>query len=209
MGIAERKEREKEIRREQIMTAATQLFMSKGFNSTKIEEIAKKAELSPALIYQYFKNKDDLFATLHLVDLEHLNRIIKKKISDKKLPAEQKLLQIKDAFYENYIAHPTLVKNIMHVQLEDTLPNVSSEVAKKLSAEGKKAQRALSEVFSEGVRNKIFKPRNPIAVADALWAIFTGLVVWEGAKMKSNPEKDFLKPTLDMAFEVFCNGLKS
>ena len=64
MGIQERKERERERRRQQIMVAAKRVFTDKGFSKATMEDIAKEAELSPGTLYLYFKNKDDLFFSL-------------------------------------------------------------------------------------------------------------------------------------------------
>jgi len=55
MGIKERKEREKERRRQQIIIAAKRIFSAKGFNKATMEDIAKEAEISPGTIYIYFK----------------------------------------------------------------------------------------------------------------------------------------------------------
>ncbi len=49
MGIQERKEREKERRRQQIMVAAKRVFSDKGFNKATMEDIAQEAELSPGV----------------------------------------------------------------------------------------------------------------------------------------------------------------
>ena len=54
MGIQERKERERERRRQQIMVAAKRVFSVKGFGKTTMEDIAKDAELSPGTLYLYF-----------------------------------------------------------------------------------------------------------------------------------------------------------
>jgi len=43
-----------------IVNAALQLFAEKGFQSTSIEAIAKKAGVSKGLVYNYFTSKDDL-----------------------------------------------------------------------------------------------------------------------------------------------------
>jgi AcrR family transcriptional regulator len=59
MGIHERKEREKERRRQQIMVAAKRVFSVNGFSKSTMEDIAREAELSPGTIYLYFKNKDE------------------------------------------------------------------------------------------------------------------------------------------------------
>ncbi len=60
MGTEERKKRERKIRRRQIQDAAKQLFASKGFNATTMEDIARKIEFSPGTIYQYFPSKGEL-----------------------------------------------------------------------------------------------------------------------------------------------------
>jgi len=55
MGIQERKKREKERRRQQIMIAAKRVFSVKGYSKATMEDIAKEAELSPGTLYLYFK----------------------------------------------------------------------------------------------------------------------------------------------------------
>ena len=72
MGTRERREREKENRRNQILNAAKEIFMSKGLRAATMEEIARKAELSPGTIYTYFRNKEELYAVLNLIGLQYL-----------------------------------------------------------------------------------------------------------------------------------------
>lgn len=208
MGIAERKNREKAMRREQIMNAASELFMSRGFGSTTMEEIAKSAELSPALIYQYFKNKEDLYASLTVSSLYRLYEAMQAVNSNNRLSPEAKLMKIKDVWYKHYKSNQLLIRNILHIQLEDTLPNISKEVLHKMNEAGKKTQGVIADIFRQGVEQARFKKRHPIAVSDMIWAAFTGLVVWEDAKRKISPDKDFFKSTLDMVFEVLCKGFK-
>ena len=72
MGIRERKQREKERRRQQIMVAAKRVFVKKGYGRATMESIAKEAELSAGTLYLYFKNKSELWATLSLRVLQYL-----------------------------------------------------------------------------------------------------------------------------------------
>lgn len=65
MGIAERKEREKEELRERILSAAKTLFLEKGVEKTSIRNIADLIEYSPGSIYHYFKDKNEIFHALH------------------------------------------------------------------------------------------------------------------------------------------------
>lgn len=61
MGIAERKEREKQELKDKIINAATEIFLEAGADGTSIRMIADRIEYSPATIYLHFKDKNELF----------------------------------------------------------------------------------------------------------------------------------------------------
>lgn len=61
---SKRKEREKEARREAILDAAARIFSLKSFHEATLEEIASTAELAKGTLYNYFKDKQDIFASL-------------------------------------------------------------------------------------------------------------------------------------------------
>jgi AcrR family transcriptional regulator len=65
MGVNERKERHKEDLKREILEAAKQLFTEKGFEATSIRAIAEKIEYSPATIYLYYKDKNEIVHALH------------------------------------------------------------------------------------------------------------------------------------------------
>lgn len=64
MGVAERKAREKEELRQQILDAARELFVREGYESVSMRKIAAKIEYSPGSIYTYFKDKDEILDCL-------------------------------------------------------------------------------------------------------------------------------------------------
>ncbi|MDD5474530.1 MAG: TetR/AcrR family transcriptional regulator [Candidatus Methanoperedens sp.] len=72
MGIKERKELEKSEMRGLILKTAMNLFLDKGFENITIRNIAEKIEYSPATIYLYFKNKDEILHTLRREGFEKL-----------------------------------------------------------------------------------------------------------------------------------------
>lgn len=65
MGIADRKERDKEELKERILIAAKSLFLEKGVEKTSIRNIADRIEYSPGIIYHYFRDKNEIFHALH------------------------------------------------------------------------------------------------------------------------------------------------
>ena len=52
------------IKRESIIQAAIEVFSKKDFKTASISEIAQKAGVADGTIYQYFKNKEDLFFSI-------------------------------------------------------------------------------------------------------------------------------------------------
>lgn len=62
MGTHERKEREREHRREDILDAAQHVFFEKGLPTATMDEIAEIAELSKGTLYLYYKSKEDLIS---------------------------------------------------------------------------------------------------------------------------------------------------
>ncbi|HEV2984622.1 MAG TPA: TetR/AcrR family transcriptional regulator [Vicinamibacterales bacterium] len=64
MGIKERQERDREAVRRSILDAARDLFVTEGYQNVSIRKVAERVEYSPAAIYGYFQNKDDIFFAL-------------------------------------------------------------------------------------------------------------------------------------------------
>jgi len=60
MGISDRKERERQEMRRLIINTAMEMFINEGYEKTSIRNIADKIEYSPATIYLYYKDKDEL-----------------------------------------------------------------------------------------------------------------------------------------------------
>jgi TetR/AcrR family transcriptional regulator, repressor of fatR-cypB operon len=56
-----RKEREKLARQQEILKAARELFVTRGFRETTLDEIAHHAEFGKGTIYNYFANKEEIF----------------------------------------------------------------------------------------------------------------------------------------------------
>ncbi len=97
MGIAERKEREKLQRRNDIIDAAEKVLFSRGFESATMDEIAEMAELSKGTLYLYFKSKEDLQFAIFMRGSDVLMKMMKNNLSpDSK--GYQRLLELAESF---------------------------------------------------------------------------------------------------------------
>ena len=208
MGIQERKEREKERRRQQIMVAAKRVFSKKGFSKATMEDIARESELSPGTLYLYFKNKEELYASLSLRILYFQNIRVEQVIAEKKKDPESKLMQLMDAMIDVYEFDPLVIVNMFQLQSSETLKNLSDKLLSEIKAINKKVLKNVASIFQEGVREGIFIQEHPVALADIFLSTFGGVVLWEASKTAIDSEKDFLRSTLKLAFEVFLKGIK-
>ena len=59
--VRAKRERRKEARPGELLSAALELFVEKGFAATRVEEVAKLAGVSKGTLFLYFPSKEDLF----------------------------------------------------------------------------------------------------------------------------------------------------
>ena len=208
MGIQERKEREKERRRQQIMVAAKRVFSERGFNKATMEDIAQEAELSPGTLYLYFKNKEELYASLSLRILQYLLIRVEHVIDEKDAGPDQKLESLMEAMYDVYEFDPLIIINMFHLQSSETLKNLSPELMEQIKTLSRKSLNSIAKIFRDGVEQGLFIDRHPVAMADTFWALFSGVVLWLTSKKIIDEEKDYLKQTLAIAFEIFGHGVR-
>ena len=165
MGITQRKERDKLEMRLKILETAKQIFIEEGFEKASIRAIADRIEYSPATIYLYFKDKNELLYQICEETFSQLGNQIR-KISE---PETDLLVRLKKglrAYIEFGIAHPH------HYQVTFMSP-MFSEPNDEYLYEGSMGQRAFeflrSEVATCVAAGKL-KNGNVDAMAQAFWA---------------------------------------
>src|SRR5215510_7462890 len=107
MGIKERREREKLEVRKAILDAACQIAASEGWSAVSIRKIADRIEYSPPMVYEYFKDKDDLLYTLMVEGFRQLGvRLREVRLAAAK--PEQALLDVGLAYWQFSVDSPEL-----------------------------------------------------------------------------------------------------
>jgi AcrR family transcriptional regulator len=207
MGIKERKEREQERRRQQLIVAAKRVFAKKNFNQARMEDIAKEAEVSPGTIYLYFKNKDELFVSLSLRILQFLCIRVRHVEREEGADALVKLDKLIEAMYDVYDFDPINFSNIFHLKSNDILKNLSPKMVIEIKKLLKKSMKSITGIFKEGVEKGVIVDRPPVVLAEIFWSLFSGIVLWESNKIRIDVNKDDLKQTLGIAFKIFQKGV--
>ena len=105
MSTKSRREREKEQRRNEILDAAEELFLSKGYDNVHMDEIAREVELGKATLYLYFENKEALFFSTALRALKMLVSIAREG-ADKENKGMKKIYAYRKAYYDFVEKYP-------------------------------------------------------------------------------------------------------
>jgi AcrR family transcriptional regulator len=207
MGITERKEREKERRKQQIIVSAKRVFSNKGFIRSTMEDIASEAELSPGTLYLYFKNKEELFTSLSLRILQYMIIRLEEICAESKSSPVEKLDAMESAMFDVYDFDPASIIHMLHIQSSETLKDLSPQVLSEFASLSKTAMNLLANIFSDGIQKKLFVDDPPIRLADAFWSLYSGVILWQTDRSTLEINDGSLKEALSFAFRLFNRSI--
>lgn len=176
MGTMERKIKEKQKRKEDILEAALKLFSSKGFENTTVDKIAQICELAKGTIYLYFKSKDEIFYELLLKAIGYLLSINKEAVEEHEKGIDKVIASI-CAYLKFYEVH----QDYCYVLMYHGIKNITLDITKE---QNKAVNDLISEIYNEiGVAFKIGKKDGSIRkdlniekIIPIIWAQTSGVI---------------------------------
>ena len=173
MTIATRKERQKEELRTKILEVAKALFIERGFEETSIRNIAERIEYSPTTIYLHFKDKDDIFYTLHQKKFILLNQYFKmlQNVED----PFQRLKAITKAYIDFALENREFY-DLMFISRSPM--NALSKDDDKWE-EGNNAFGALIGTITQCIEKGYFQGMDPEVLSFTLWSMVHGICALE------------------------------
>lgn len=158
---------------DKFLVASLELFAERNFASVTIKDIAEALGVNTALIYYYFDSKTDLFrATIeHAVGRAFDNvRALDDRNAD---PAS-----ILTAWLENHVSQYAEIHRFVKIALDfrgshEGNPAVAQSIDRFYDEE----RKMLSKVIREGISQKIFKPVDPIRMAQFISTHLDGCMV--------------------------------
>ncbi len=115
MGIAERKERERQQRRNAIIDAAERIFSARDFSGSSMDDVAEEAELSKGTLYLYFKSKDDLQFAIFMRGMDILMKMMNHRLKESE-DGYHNLLAMAWAFIRFSREYPDYFRLFMHFE---------------------------------------------------------------------------------------------
>ena len=176
MGIIERKEREREHRREDIITAAQKIFFSKGLPSATMDEIAETAELSKGTLYLYYKSKEDLFLAVAMRGSEIMyNMFVEATVQGK--PLLQRLEDLGDAYYAFFKNHRDYFRMYQYFENPQFHKQVSAEMLGTCKMNDQRSWSLVVSLIQQGINEGLVESDiDPAQAAIILWSIGNSLM---------------------------------
>lgn len=170
MGVAERRAREKEVLRTQILTAASELFVAEGVQSVSMRRIAEKIEYAPSTIYLYFKDKEELLHTICREVFEELTAILAEIHSRGLAPLEQLRAGLR-AYVDFGLQHPNHYLLVFGPAMYEEVPGEPSPE----DAAGLKAFDQLRQTIQYGMSAGAIRQADVDVLSQTIWMMLHGI----------------------------------
>ena len=171
MGVKERRAREKELLRQQILSAARELFVDEGYENVSMRKIANKIEYSPTTIYLHFKDKADLLDSVCQETLLNLLNTLEELKRDMSDPIET-LRKSGQVYVEFGLKYPQDYKLTFVIR-----PQFQKGLGLQEGSVGEKVFNYLRTMVSECIRQKIFRQMDVETTGQVLWAAVHGVTL--------------------------------
>jgi AcrR family transcriptional regulator len=174
MGLQERREREREGRRQQILNAARKMLVEKGLSAASMNQIAQMAELGVATIYFYYRSKEDLFAALQQEGLDLLHARIEQATRRARSNADK--IRRAALAYLRFSEENKDYFDIMNYFISSPQEIFNPELKIQVDRRGEKILGLVETWVRDGVAKGEFKEVDARNFALLLWGSLHGLI---------------------------------
>lgn len=206
----QRRDDEKEQRREAILDAAVSVFAAQGYDAAKMEEVARQARVSRALVYLYFKNKTELQFAICLRALRTLHARMQAAVAQHRLGIDQ-LVAIGKSYIAYATEEPAYFTALSRFESHHADRATAGSVERAVLDAGIAVHELTVAALHQGVRDGSLRHdlRDPMLVAMTLWGFTHGII--QIAQTKSDFLEDagvqidaFLEHGIGLALRGLC-----
>jgi AcrR family transcriptional regulator len=165
---------DKSEKRRLIAQAAARVFGEKGFENTRMEDVARAAFVGKGTLYEYFRDKDELLQGSFAVFVGDIERDLLSQI-DLSAPPEQALNELARFTLQSMREWGEDYRFFLEYMLRISRTRGKLPLLRSMLSEFRKAVAA---ILKSGVEKKVFRPELDVeATAAALAAWFDGAIL--------------------------------
>lgn len=160
------RENEREVRKNLIINAAVKLFAQKPFNQVSMRHIAAEADISPASIYRYFSDRDELFVEAFFREGKDISENLFTLLEDN---IDASIEDIAVVFVNYLLNHDNFFQMMAHFMIDG---GINEKALERFNA----AERRLLDVF-EKTFQRMGARDNVRLYAHAFFACLNGVLI--------------------------------
>jgi AcrR family transcriptional regulator len=161
------RQRRKEARPQELLAAALELFVEKGFAATRTEEVAQHAGVSKGTLYLYYPSKEELFKAVVRQNLSTLIAEGQEMVGQFEGSSADLLVQLMNIWWERLGSTPAAgIHKIVFAEVRN-FPELAQFYADEVIIP---ADRLFSNCVQRGIASGEFRPLPLHEVAQALMA---------------------------------------
>ncbi len=186
MGINDRKVKEIEIKKNDIIDAAERVFFTKGYDAATMDDVAREAEFSKRTVYVYFNSKEQIYFEVMVRGYRLLIEMLEsRQEGGEPVDALEKIRRLSRVLFCFSNEHAHYFSAIMQYENseQDFEKGVPDESKAECYALGEKILGYLTAALKQGVEEGTFRKDMDVRkTALVLWACTNG--VFNTAKIK-------------------------
>ena len=199
-----RKEREKRVRQGEILKAARELFLSKGFRETTLEEIAHQAEFGKGTIYNYFASKEELFFGIIEQVIEEMQGIARESVVAPGSAREKLLLYAREII--RYVKDNGELLHVVYHELHRS--NAPENVARlrEILARGRGAWEVLAEPLKREIHDRTLRDFDALQMIVLFDSMLRGYCFHQFV-IQGRPADEDYSAAAEIITSVFFDGI--
>ncbi len=189
-----------EARRKEILENASKVFAVKGYEKTKLGDISEKCGFGRTTLYQYFKNKEEIFYYAAIEAFEQIKTKVEVIVEDDNLTFIEKLkklvFELTSEFEHNFIF-------VLLVEVWVIVNRENNERMERINQYNNELIDIIDKLISDGIEAKELKIVDSESMADILFSfIQTSLI------QPSSYNNKYVKDRMN-SVNVLIDGLKA
>ena len=201
---APRWQRRKVDRPTEIITAALDVFVERGYAATRLDEVAARAGVTKGTLYVYFPSKEELFKAMargsvlpHIIEAEGL-------VASYHGGSRELFTALVTRWWTTLLETPLSGIPKLMVSEATNFPELAEFYFAEVIT---RTRRLLAQVLEDGVARGEFRPVNMRAALEVAIAPVLYAALWKHSFQRYDEGTLDVRQTLDVHIDIFLRGI--
>lgn len=154
-----RRKRDIENRRNEILDAVERIYEQGDFDTVTMDDIAREAEFTKQTLYAYFKGKDEIMASIYIRAANWINQRIREELDENEaMTGYERLDLMRRVFTDIAVKKPFYTKMMSIYQLKDLREYEDLGIYDEIIAKNANLTHYMSDCIADGIQDGSIAP---------------------------------------------------